>query len=597
MGTKKPENRTETTQSRLLKILLIAGSVLAALKVIFVDYTLDEEYQVVMAYRRLMGDDLFGAMWEPHQTSAFACVWLMRLFRAVTGGTTGVVLFLRVCTTVIQIVLAVWLYSVCCDYTRREYAFVLGLVYFNIPPKIIQIPEFCNLQLWFFTVVILSLMEYYGRKSDAEGGGRKNRLWLVLAGAGMAFEVLAYPSCLILFPFFVAVIFLQSRGKAGEGSGINTKRALGDGLLFCGVCGLSAVIWLGYVLMSVSPETFLRNVEYVLNFDLTHDVSLAAQSRTAALVRDTRTLAWLFIVIAALSLPAWILFCLKRRDKKTEKKWSLSVLAVLFVLAAEAVQVFYWVILRKGYEEPMIHLLVLLVAAVPMWRLADTGNTMLLTGLIGSVFAIVSVIYLSDLGIWYAIPQGLPGALFAVLLLIHALEKELGGKSERWIRILLVSLAVVSIFGKGVTLRAGTTDTNTILGVRGIIKEGPAAGILTNYMQAYITNSTYEEFEEYVEEGADCLIVTNMVGTAGTTPYMFKNCNICHFSIVDPTSYDERLLTYWSLYPEKQPEIIVVDCWYGQLMESGDSWIMQYIENDFDYSRVVDGKYVRYYFK
>ena len=74
MGRTRPESNAEFIGFRLLKILLIAGSVLAASKLIFVDYTLDEEYQVVMAYRRLMGDELFGTMWEPHQTSAFACV-------------------------------------------------------------------------------------------------------------------------------------------------------------------------------------------------------------------------------------------------------------------------------------------------------------------------------------------------------------------------------------------------------------------------------------------------------------------------------------------------------------------------------------------
>jgi hypothetical protein len=66
---------------------------------------------------------------------------------------------------------------------------------------------------------------------------------------------------------------------------------------------------------------------------------------------------------------------------------------------------------------------------------------------------------------------------------------------------------------------------------------------------------------------------------------------------VDPTSYDERLLTYWELYPEKVPDVIVVDCWYGDLKESSDNWIMQYIENDYGYTKVEEGRYVRFYFK
>ncbi len=583
MGRKVVKNSAKCRWFRLLEILLFAASAMAALKVIFVDYTLDEEYQVVMAYRRLTGDDLFGAMWEPHQTSAFACVWLMRIFQAVTGGTTGVVLFLRVCTTGIQILLSWWLYRVMADYTHREYAFFLGLAYFNISPKIIQIPEFSNLQVWFFTVITLALIRYYGKPE-----GEKRWLWLVLAGTGMAFEVLSYPSCLILFPFFLLCIFFQS----GRG-----KRALRDCLIFAGVCGVSALIWLGYVMYHVTPETFLRNVGYILSFDPTHEVSLTADSKTTSLINSVRMLILPMALILAGGAAAWILYGWALKRKGRERRRNLSILAVLLALAAEAVQVYYWVVLKKGYEEPMIHLLVLMLAAGMVWHLADGRKSVLFPGLAGSALSIAAVVYMSDLGAWYAIPHGMLGALFAVLVLIYGLEREQGENSKVWIRILLISLAVVSVFGKGFTLRAGKTETNSILGVRGIIKEGPAAGIITNYMQAYITNSTYEEFEQYVEEGARCLIVTNMAGTAGTSPYLFRNCQICHYSIVDPTSYDERLLTYWDLYPEKQPDVIVVDCWYGQLIEREDSWIMRYIENDFPYDRVVDGAYVRYYFR
>lgn len=40
-------------------ILLMAGSILAALKLIFFDYTMDEEYQLMMGYRTLRGAPTF----------------------------------------------------------------------------------------------------------------------------------------------------------------------------------------------------------------------------------------------------------------------------------------------------------------------------------------------------------------------------------------------------------------------------------------------------------------------------------------------------------------------------------------------------------
>lgn len=78
-----------------IQIFLLAASVLATLKIIFFDYTLDEEYQIVMAYRNLLGDQLFQEMWEPHQTSAFMCIGLMWFYHIITGTYTGVVIFLN----------------------------------------------------------------------------------------------------------------------------------------------------------------------------------------------------------------------------------------------------------------------------------------------------------------------------------------------------------------------------------------------------------------------------------------------------------------------------------------------------------------------
>ena len=83
----------------------------------------------------------------------------------------------------------------------------------------------------------------------------------------------------------------------------------------------------------------------------------------------------------------------------------------------------------------------------------------------------------------------------------------------------------------------------------------------------------------------------------GTTAYLFDDYEVCHYSVVDPTNYDQRLLEYWEQYPDKKPDVIVVDCWYGELQEPRDNWIMRYIEDGFGYTAVQDGDYVRFYRK
>ena len=80
---------------KYIMFFLLVLAVLANLKSIFVDCDIDTEYAVAMSYRMLQGDGMLRQMWEPHQTSAFLCTLLMKSFVVLTGGTTGVVVYLQ----------------------------------------------------------------------------------------------------------------------------------------------------------------------------------------------------------------------------------------------------------------------------------------------------------------------------------------------------------------------------------------------------------------------------------------------------------------------------------------------------------------------
>lgn len=552
---------------KYLKVLLILGSLFAAVKLIFVDYTMDEEYQIMMGYRLLQGDTLFGTMWEPHQTSGFLCAVLMRLFVAFTGSLTGVVIFLRFCATLFHFGLAIWVYRVLKDYVQEKYAFLLSVCYFNMIPKLIPIPEFSNMQIWLFTIMILAVLRF---AKDFK------KRWLIVCGVAMSLEVLAYPACLLLFPFLCIAV-----GCMGKRQG-----RWKDILIVVIVCAICAAIWLFTVLSKISVDEFIRNLKQILSFDATHSLNAMTESKTQLL--NSGMLELLLLTVLIFLFSAGICFLIKRKVES-------QTVAVIAVWVAEIVQLFYWVVLREGYEKPQITIVILMLAPILVWRDSGEVRRLFLPGWIGSALAMLAVLYMSDMGIWNAIPTGILGALWGVIFLISAVNKRNTEHSNAIVYVLIISLCVLSIFGKGFIVKAGRTPTNSILGIRNVIEEGPAKGIFTHYMLGYVMNSDYEDIRANVEEGAKCLIVTNMVDAAGTTPYMFGEYEVCHFSVIDPTTYDERLLVYWNQYPEKQPEVIAVDCWYGQLMEKEDSWIMQYIENEFGYQEVVDGKYLRFY--
>ena len=60
-------------------------------------------------------------------------------------------------------------------------AALMGLLYYVTTPKSIFIPEYSNLHNWFFALMVLCLLRYFGNK-DSEGrtDGRKS----AVAGAG-----------------------------------------------------------------------------------------------------------------------------------------------------------------------------------------------------------------------------------------------------------------------------------------------------------------------------------------------------------------------------------------------------------------------------
>ena len=115
---------------KMIAYVLIALSVIAALKLIITDYTLDEEYQLLMAYRNIRGDAIFGESWEPHQTSAFFCIGIMFLYKLIVGSYTGVIIATRVVTTLIQAGLSVWIFFTLKRILDKDEAFLAGILFF-----------------------------------------------------------------------------------------------------------------------------------------------------------------------------------------------------------------------------------------------------------------------------------------------------------------------------------------------------------------------------------------------------------------------------------------------------------------------------------
>lgn len=113
--------------------------------------------------------------------------------------------------------------------------------------------------------------------------------------------------------------------------------------------------------------------------------------------------------------------------------------------------------------------------------------------------------------------------------------------------------------------------------------------------KVYIMNMDMQEWPDHIHPGDRVLIV----GGDSISPikYLFENVTICTDSTICTPTYNEKLLRYWEQNPDKFPNVIVVDCWFGHLNVDEDSWIMQWIYEEFGADSYEDGTYQRYYCK
>lgn len=584
-----------------LKGVLIILSILAAVKMLFWGGGLDEEYQLVMAYRNINGDKLFLNMWEPHQTSAFLCSLLMRPYLALIGN-TGIMVWLRFCGTMLHLGISIYLYRVLCRMISKDSAFLAGLIYFNTIPKQIMLPEFGIMQVWFLTLLSLFLIKYYD--SDV-----RKKKYLIFAAFAMVFEVLSYPSCLLLYVPVVWIIWRRSGKERFKDIGILT-----------GVCALCGIVYLGILLRNNTAAGLVHTLSYIVNGDITHSFSF--EDKLLFSVRYTLGPILIWLAVLALA-KAGAAFTVKRRrrggDGQVEESFQCR---VIWATALSCLLgLFYWVVLNIGYEYMQIHLAVFMTFGVfcavreKRRKKADAENAMtdrrllqaglLLDGIVLTACGLLAVVFLTDLPLMNSLSHGVSGAVFGAALVTLYWEDEKTDREDApgkrkyrtaGLFVVLFLWAFTAVFGKGYTLRSRWGYAN-VLQSGGIMKQGPAAGTISDYMCAYIYNCDCEDWQNMVRDGDRVLIMVDQIRNLGTIRYLFKDVEISHFSVVDPTPYDERLLEYWKMFPEKKPNVIVVDCWYGQLLADPEGWIMQYVEKEFGYTSVEEGRYIRIYRK
>lgn len=558
--------------------LLIVALAAYIIKNIFVGADTDEGYGIMVGYRLAKGDRLLLDMWEPHQTSAVFTALFIKPFLWLTGGNPDFLnIYLRIVYFVINGLVTFFAYRtfrVCTPKVGKNGALGLALILFVCSPKSVFVPEYSNLHIWFFALLCMSLMWYYCPASTTE-----RKLWvLVAAGICLTCDVLTYPSMVLLFPVLLGFIVWKKGDKL-----------LRELLAFCTPCVVSAGILLGYVLSYMTPEQVFHVLPYIMS-DGSHQTSFGEKllQYLANLGAMGVLLCIGFAVAAAL---AGIYVSLRKRKGK-KVNFAGCFLVLLFV--SQIIFMFYtW--FTSVYNAGYTRIIYFAIAITGLWCYLKSGKTektgfyLILTSAVNYVAVMLLSNWLPEL----LTPYFVMGAIGGLLCWKSYFDEKDLRLRDSLILILSMLLVFSCIFGYCFRIIGGELTPSTIFEIRGYNHAGFRKWIMTSYMTAYRYNKNMEIWPEAVPDGSTVLYV-------GPSQffYMLGDCTIASPNTISTPTYDESLLEYWELHPDRYPDVVVLESWFGDVrVTEEDDFIMQWLENDFCATEVVDYPYITVYKK
>ena len=623
-------------KKKYIVILLLVGSFLAALKCIFVSLQMDEEYAVSMSYRLLLGDRLFAQIWDPHQTSAFLIEFLMWIYLKIFHTATCSVIFIRTVGVLIQLAIAYYLYRMLCYLMEPEHSFYLAVVYFNLLPKTYVMPEFSNMMAWGLTMLLLSLFrlailqgrivygnallsgKYTAADKDtlqAEKRRKRKMIFTVIeAGLWLSFVVLSYPTCLLLFPFIIWYLWKYDSDR---------KKTIA---VFAGTCLAAGGLYMAYLFSYMTLQELLANIQSLIASCGSHSGGI--QKKLGIYGVD-------FLSLLPFALGYFLVAVIvyrfinrrklkgnreelkkskeesgesgkalkesrkksKESGKETEGTVEVEKISFLYVLLITSfgLQFLHWILMLWEYESSYpftVYFFMFGIGFYYLRKLPGEKREMAILWLGANVVMYIAILLLTNLTLFTSIKYLMTGVIMCVAVLMAYTKEKQPEVFQKYTAPLLVTWCLVAIFVKGWAYTDNDGLMKNITCVGNILSAGPGRGIFTEYMQGYMQECNYEEFRTYIEPGENLLALDS-----NTLCYMYQDVNIASSTTICTPSFDENLLDYWERNPEKYPDVIAVQCWYGELKWDQDSWIMHWIENEFGATQVIDGSYYRYYIR
>lgn len=550
--------------------LLIVGAFLVNVKSIFTDYDVDVEYAVTMAYRIARGEQMFVDMWEPHQTSGFLCALFIWLYLFLTKTTAGLVLYLNVTGFVCYSLVVYFFYKTIQHKTSPILGKLMALLFWVIRVKDVQIMDFANMQILFSLLLFTCLLKYYEDE--------KKKIWLVLGAVSLCAEIVSYPSCLVVFLIVLLII------------GLYSSERVKDIIILGSVCGVLGITYMTYFLHQVGVSGLIAAVGHIYAFDDCHNNNIVHDDLYFTFFNQGLMwmLQWLvFSVISVCGIQ------LLKKQKISLSKISFRIMYIFCIMLMLS-DLFLVIIKKERFTYLTAYLLVVVIGCMGYKYCIKEERKLVCIGGLISLGSFLATMLLTDLDFLSVVRYMIVAVVVAMIPISKLLDVQYGLQKSVYIRyFLLIMFLTVMIFRRGFMFKASSAGGYTLFDIGGIVKSGPEFGIVTEYFVAYNKNQSMADWAEYIKPGDSLLVVGSE--TVSCISYLYEDVIISNPSVISTPTYNEEMLQYWAQYPNKYPDVLAVDCWFGELHVPESSWIMQWINEKYIPYETVDGTYWRFY--
>ena len=572
---------------KMLAWAVLLGTLLAAVKSIFISLDIDECYALAVSYRLATGERFFMDLWESHQLGSFLLAPFFKIFLCLTGSTDYVVIFCRILGTAGHALIGFYFYKTIRKRVSELTGVLLFALHMNFLPKWLTLPEFELQQYWFILLAFVFMYRFFdGLK---EGNSVRKRGYLVAAGVMLVFQMFSYPTLILLYPLYViGIIVLEHPCQT-----VCKKECYLDIMWFTLGALIPGLIFIGYLFSYMSLQEFMIYVSYIFQ-DESHTL-VTTSDKWKIFGTD-------FIKIIKNSIGYVVIaFFLHRLVGRKCKLFGRFV--PTFIMLLSLAQTFGCLFGNQNQFYMIWRFFVIGICGLylALQKEDKTTGSILWFAILPGFVTVLSVLIMTNMDVNTSIAKMFISVVGCVLLLCmlstEADEKqELCKQDESDIRLMLLCILAGLFVCKLVQIRVSGCTETTVLAPLTKIENGPAAGIYMLSDEATVLEDDYRELTACLTQEDKLLYIgsENIV-------YLWTDAAVATPSTQGTNAYNQMFIDYYKVHPDKMPTVIVKDKELGQnpaYYNSPQNTILyDWIEREFGYTECIETNYMTIYRK